>query len=103
MVKFDRKGYKRRTRLLILTNKSLCLNQILKNKLKPKEKIPLDFVKKLEVTSGRDNFLLIKISPQYKYNKVLTINVKVCYYYNKYNTNIVIILLYYYNNIPIAV
>lgn len=73
MVKFDRKGYKRRTRLLILTNKSLCLNKILKNKLKPKEKIPLDFIKKLEVTSGRDNFLLIKISPQYKHNKVLTL------------------------------
>ncbi|KAL5234355.1 hypothetical protein ACI65C_001765 [Semiaphis heraclei] len=69
VVKFDRKGYKRRTRLLILTNKSLYLNQILKNKLKPKEKIPLDFIKKLEVTSGRDNFLLIKISTQYKHNK----------------------------------
>ncbi|XP_003245506.1 unconventional myosin IC-like [Acyrthosiphon pisum] len=69
VVKFDRKGYKRRTRLLILTNKSLCLNQILKNKLKPKEKIPLDFIKKLEVTSGRDNFLLIKISQEYKHNK----------------------------------
>ncbi|XP_015377719.1 PREDICTED: unconventional myosin-Ic-A-like, partial [Diuraphis noxia] len=60
VVKFDRKGYKRRTRLLILTNKSLYLNQILKNKLKLKEKIPLDFINKLEVTSGRDNFLLIK-------------------------------------------
>lgn len=50
----------------------MCVNQILKNKLKPKEKIPLDFVKKLEVTSGKDNFLLIKISPQYKNNKVST-------------------------------
>lgn len=69
-MKFDRKGYKQRNRLLILTNKSLCLNQILKNKLKPKEKIPLDFIKKLEVTSGKDNFLLVKISPQFKHNKV---------------------------------
>ncbi|XP_060842578.1 unconventional myosin IC-like [Rhopalosiphum padi] len=69
VVKFDRKGYKRRTRLLILTNKSFCLNKILKNKLRLKEKIPLDLIQKLEVTSGMDNFLLIKISPQYKHNK----------------------------------
>lgn len=44
-----------------------------KNKLKPKEKIPLDFVQKFEVTSGRDDFVLIKISPQYKNNKVCTV------------------------------
>ncbi|VVC28690.1 Class I myosin tail homology domain [Cinara cedri] len=69
VVKFDRKGYKRRTRLLILTNKTLFLKQIHKNKLKPKEKIPLDFIKKLEVTAGKDNFLLIRISPQFKHNK----------------------------------
>lgn len=70
VIKFDRKGYKRRTRLLILTNKSLCLNQILKNKLKLKEKIPLNYIDKLEVTSGKDEFLLVKISPQYYHSKV---------------------------------
>lgn len=48
----------------------MYINQILKNKLRPKEKIPLDFIKKFEVTSGKDNFLLVKISPQYKNNKV---------------------------------
>lgn len=94
MVKFDRKGYKRRTRLLILTNKSLCLNQILKNKLKPKEKIPLDFIKKLEVTSGRDNFLLIRISPEYKHNKVYTLNIVFYYISIIY---IFTILIYHHN------
>lgn len=80
MVKFDRKGYRRRTRLLILTNKSFYLNKIFKNKLKPKEKIPLDFINKLEVTSGRDNFLLVKISPQISHNKV-------CIIINLFNNN----------------
>jgi len=70
VVKFDRNGYKRRTRLLILTNGSLCLTRILENKLKPKEMIPLGFVRKLEVTSGTDDFLLVKISPQCKRSKV---------------------------------
>lgn len=73
VTKFDRKGYKRRTRLLILTSKTLYLKQVHKNKLNPKEKIPLDLIKKLEVTAGKDNFLLVKICPQYKHNKVYCI------------------------------
>ncbi|XP_050437146.1 unconventional myosin IC-like isoform X2 [Adelges cooleyi] len=69
VVKFDRKGYKKRSRLLILTTKTLYLNQVVKNKLKTVDKIPLIYVNKFEVTSGKDNFLLIKISSQYKQTK----------------------------------
>lgn len=98
MVKFDRKGYKRRTRLLILTNKSFCLNKILKNKLRPKEKIPMDFIKKLEVTSGMDNFLLIKISPQYKHNKVYCIYILYTIQQKSYYTNVSILTFVLYIN-----
>ncbi|XP_050531594.1 unconventional myosin IC-like [Daktulosphaira vitifoliae] len=69
LIKFDRKGYKRRTRILILTNKNLYLNKIKKTKYKIVDKIPLVYINKFDITSGKDNFLLIKISSNYKQTK----------------------------------
>ncbi|KAK9503588.1 hypothetical protein O3M35_010117 [Rhynocoris fuscipes] len=64
VTKFDRHGYKRRNRILFLSTKHLYLVTESDKQLKIKHKIPFDTVLKLEVTSERDNFLLIRIPPQ---------------------------------------
>ncbi|KAF6200600.1 hypothetical protein GE061_005043 [Apolygus lucorum] len=61
--KFDRHGYKRRNRTLFLSDKHLYLTQEGEKQFKIKHKIPLDSITRFEVTSERDNFLLIRIPP----------------------------------------
>uniref|UniRef100_A0A1B6CDD8 Myosin motor domain-containing protein n=3 Tax=Clastoptera arizonana TaxID=38151 RepID=A0A1B6CDD8_9HEMI len=67
--KFDRHGYKRRNRILILTNKSLFLVEEDTKQFKLKHKLPLNMIIKLEVTTEADRFLLIRISPELKKDK----------------------------------
>lgn len=66
VTKFDRHGYKRRDRILLLTESNLYLTEQTEKKYIIKHKFPLEFVLKLEVTSERDNFLLVRISPELK-------------------------------------
>ncbi|CAA9999891.1 unnamed protein product [Nesidiocoris tenuis] len=59
--KFDRHGYKRRVRTLFISDRHLYLTQEGEKQFKIKHKIPFDSIIRLEVTSERDNFLLIRI------------------------------------------
>ncbi|XP_014240343.1 myosin-IB isoform X2 [Cimex lectularius] len=63
VVKFDRHGYRRRNRLLFVSDKHIYLVMEGEKQFKIKHKIPLQSISKLEVTSERDSFLLIRIPP----------------------------------------
>uniref|UniRef100_A0A023FBM3 Putative myosin class ii heavy chain n=1 Tax=Triatoma infestans TaxID=30076 RepID=A0A023FBM3_TRIIF len=63
VIKFDRHGYKRRNRVLFISRKHFYLVMEGDKQFKLKHKIPFETVSKLEVTSERDNFLLIRIPP----------------------------------------
>lgn len=67
--KFDRHGYKRRDRILLVTDKTLYLLVEEGKHLKLKHKLPLNTILKLEVTSEMDRFLLIRIPVDLKRDK----------------------------------
>ncbi|KAL1141006.1 hypothetical protein AAG570_000932 [Ranatra chinensis] len=64
VVKFDRHGYKRRNRIVFLTNKAFFIVMEDGKQYKVKHKLLIDSLIKLEVTSEKDNFLLIRIPPE---------------------------------------
>nr|BAN20553.1 myosin i [Riptortus pedestris] len=64
VTKFDRHGYKRRDRILLLTDQYLYLTSAGDKKYTVKHKLPLDSSLRLEITSERDNFLLVRIPPE---------------------------------------
>lgn len=68
--KFDRHGYKRRGRTLFLSDRHLYLTQEGEKQFKIKHKIPLEAIARLEITSERDNFLLVRIPPNLTKDKV---------------------------------
>lgn len=69
VTKFDRHGYKRRKRILVVTDKNLYVVADEGKTLKLKQKLPLNCIEKLEVTSERDNFLLIRVPLHLKNQK----------------------------------
>ncbi|KAL5243514.1 hypothetical protein ACI65C_010924 [Semiaphis heraclei] len=69
VTKFDRRGYKPRVRILILTPENiLIINKSDKNQ-NIKDQLPLEHVTSLQITSGMDNFLLIKVSEKLEKSK----------------------------------
>lgn len=64
VTKFDRHGYKRRDRIILLTDQNLYLTAAGEKKYTVKHKLPLDSILGLEITSERDNFLLVRISTE---------------------------------------
>lgn len=79
LTKFDRRGYKPRERILAVTNKTLLIIQKTDKNIKMKDRLPLKHVTCLQMTSGMDNFLLIKVSEQLEKSKVRSI-ILVSYY-----------------------
>lgn len=86
VIKFDRHGYKRRNRLLFISRKHFYVVVEGDKQFKIKHKIPFETILKLEITSERDNFLLIRIPTQLTKDKVI-IN-----FFQKYFTCIVLYL-----------
>lgn len=68
-IKYDRKQYKPRDRVMIVTNKAIYLLEV-KKTFKVKHKLPLN-VLEFVVTSENDGLLLIKIPPELKKDKVI--------------------------------
>lgn len=66
-MKYDRRGYKPRERILIIGDKSLFLLDAKTNK--QKHRIPLNKIPKLVLTTERDGLMLIRISPELKKDK----------------------------------
>ncbi|CAH1403950.1 unnamed protein product [Nezara viridula] len=64
VTKFDRHGYKKRDRVLLLTEGFLYLTTAGEKQMKTKHKFPIDRINKLEITSERDKFLLVRVSPE---------------------------------------
>ncbi|XP_054270619.1 unconventional myosin IC isoform X2 [Macrosteles quadrilineatus] len=62
--KFDRHGYKKRDRILLLTTTNLYLVVEEGKHFKSKHKLPLESIVKLEVTSETDRFILLRLSPE---------------------------------------
>lgn len=73
VTKFDRRGYKPRERILVVTSESISIVEKTNKNLKPKDHLPLVHVASLQMTSGMDNFLLIKVSEQIENSKVRSI------------------------------
>lgn len=73
VTKFDRRGYKPRERILVLTAESISIVEKIDKTKKPKDHLPLAYVTCLQMTSGTDNFLLIKVSEQLENCKVRSI------------------------------
>ena len=69
VIKYDRHGYKKRDRTMVITDKNLCIIEAT-GSIKIKHKLPLN---KLEfiVTSGNDKFVLVKLPEDlFQKNKV---------------------------------
>lgn len=73
VTKFDRRGYKPRERILVVTAESISIVEKTNIKQKQKDHLPLAYVTSLQMTSGMDKFLLIKVSEQLENSKVRSI------------------------------
>ncbi|XP_022192264.2 unconventional myosin IC isoform X3 [Nilaparvata lugens] len=62
--KFDRHGYKRRDRIMVVTNSALYLVSEEGKQFKQKHRLSFENILKLEITSESDNFLLLRIPPE---------------------------------------
>ncbi|XP_046681396.1 LOW QUALITY PROTEIN: unconventional myosin IC-like [Homalodisca vitripennis] len=63
--KFDRHGYKKRDRVLLLTTTTLYLVVEEGKHFKSKHKLPLTAITKVEITSQSDRFILLRLSPEH--------------------------------------
>lgn len=66
MHKFDRHGYKKRDRILLLTTTTLYLVEEEGKHCKMKHRLPMDALVRLEVTSQSDRFILVRLSPEHQ-------------------------------------
>jgi len=66
-MKYDRRGYKPRERVLIIGDKSLFLLDA--KTYKQKHRIPLAKIPKIVLTRERDGLMLIRIPPELKKDK----------------------------------
>jgi len=64
--KFDRHGYKKRDRILLLTTSTLHLVVEEGKHFKSKHRLPLDAIVRLEITSESDRFILLRLSPEHQ-------------------------------------
>ncbi|XP_075220204.1 unconventional myosin 61F isoform X2 [Lycorma delicatula] len=69
VAKFDRRGYKRRERVLVVTDKALYLVAEEGKNIKQKHRFPFETILRLEITTESDNFLLLRIPPDLKKDK----------------------------------
>ncbi|XP_050532975.1 unconventional myosin IC [Daktulosphaira vitifoliae] len=69
ITKFDRRGYKPRKRLLIVTKDVLVFVEKTDKYSKTKDVVPLKYISGLQMTNGLDNFLLISVSNQLEFSK----------------------------------
>lgn len=63
MHKFDRRGYKRRDRILMLSKTTLYL---VEEEGKMKHQLPMDALVRLEITSQSDQFILLRLDPKHQ-------------------------------------
>ncbi|XP_025411842.1 myosin-IB [Sipha flava] len=69
VTKFNRRGYKRRERILAITANAIIFVEKTDKNQKIKDHLPLKYVTSLQMTSGTDNFLLIKVSGELEKSK----------------------------------
>ncbi|VVC31610.1 P-loop containing nucleoside triphosphate hydrolase,Myosin head, motor domain,IQ motif, EF-hand [Cinara cedri] len=69
VTKFDRRGYKPRERILVVTIETILIIEKTDKHHKIKDNLPLKYVTSLQMTSGMDTFLLIKVSEQFEESK----------------------------------
>lgn len=68
VIKFDRHGYKQRSRVLLLTNSAIYL---LNDKdMKPKHRLPYKAISSLVVSDLSDGIVIIRIPAELKEDKV---------------------------------
>jgi len=70
VIKFDRRGYKPRERILAITTETISIIEKNNKNQKIKDCLPFKHMTSLQMTSGMDNFLLIKVSQQLEKSKV---------------------------------
>jgi len=70
VTKFDRRGYKPRERILTVTAEAVFIVEKMDKNLKTKDYLPFKHVTGLQMTTGIDNFLLIKVSKLFEKSKV---------------------------------
>lgn len=70
VIKFDRRGYKPRERILAVADNAIVIVEKTDKNQKIKDHLPIDYVTSLQMTSGMDNFLLIKVSERLEKSKV---------------------------------
>ncbi|XP_003247139.1 unconventional myosin IC [Acyrthosiphon pisum] len=69
VTKFDRRGYRTRDRILILTTENILIIKKSDKNLNIRDQLPLEHVTSLQMTSGMDNFLIIKVSEKLEKSK----------------------------------
>lgn len=70
VTKFDRRGYKPRERIMAVTAGNILIIEKTCKHQKIKDNLPLNYLLGLQMTSGMDNFLLVKVSEQLLKSKV---------------------------------
>ncbi|XP_027849458.2 unconventional myosin IC [Aphis gossypii] len=69
VTKFDRRGYRPRVRILIITTENILIIKKSDKNQTIKDQLPLEHITNLQMTSGMDNFLLIKVSEKLEKSK----------------------------------
>jgi myosin-1 len=73
VIKYDRHGYKTRSRILLLTNSAIYILD--EKDMKPKHRLPYKSISAIVTSSLSDGILIIKIPTELKHDKVSPISV----------------------------